>query len=157
MPTTSKNPLDDLSPAAQQRRQKTLARMEKAGAFLLAPGLVLAPKKKKRRRRKKTTKESHSASAASSTSRRRKASSSPRGARKSKPEKKPASDDKKKKDTSIPLAFEGEADGGADEIVATAELEPWARIGTLRIACQVLEKDGDDLSWQFELADLWFR
>ena len=50
-----------------------------------------------------------------------------------------------------------EADGGADEMVATAELEPWARIGTLRIACQVLEKDGDDLSWQFELADLWFR
>ena len=138
------NPLDDLSPAAQQRRRKTLARMEKAGAFLLAPGLVKAPKKK-RRRRKKTTKESHSARA-----------SSPRGARKSKPEKKPAGDDKKK-DTSIPLAFEGEADGGADEMVATAELEPWARIGTLRIACQVLEKDGDDLSWQFELADLWFR
>ena len=144
MPTTSKNPLDDLSPAAQQRRQKTLARMEKAGAFLLAPGLVRAPKKK-RRRRKKTTKESHAARA-----------SSPRGARKSKPEKKPAGDDKKK-DTSIPLAFEVEADGGADEMVATAELEPWARIGTLRIACQVLEKDGDDLSWQFELADLWFR
>ena len=144
MPTTSKNPLDDLSPAAQQRREKTLARMEKAGAFLLAPGLVRAPKKK-RRRRKKTTKESHAARA-----------SSPRGARKSKPEKKPAGDDKKK-DTSIPLAFEVEADGGADEIVATAELEPWARIGTLRIACQVLEKDGDDLSWQFELADLWFR
>ena len=146
MPTTSKNPLDDLSPAAQQRRRKTLARMEKAGAFLLAPGLVKAPKKKRRRRKKKkTTKESHAARA-----------SSPRGARKSKPEKKPAGDDKKK-DTSIPLAFEGEADGGADEIVATAELEPWARIGTLRIACQVLEKDGDDLSWQFELADLWFR
>ena len=102
---TSKNPLDDLSPAAQQRRQKTRQRMEKAGAFLLAPGLVK----------------------------------------------------KKKKDTSIPLAFEEEADGGADEMVATAELEPWARIGTLRIACQVLEKDGDDLSWQFELADLWFR
>ena len=150
MPTTSKNPLDDLSPAAQQRRQKTRARMEKAGAFLLAPGLVRAPKKKKRRRRKKTTKESHSAKPP------RKASSSPRGARKSKPEKKPADDDKKK-DTSIPLAFEEEADGGADEMVATAELEPWARIGTLRIACQVLEKDGDDLSWQFELADLWFR
>ena len=148
MPTTSKNPLDDLSPAAQERRRKTLARMEKAGAFLLAPGLV--KKKKKRRRRKKTTKESHSAKTP------RKASSSPRGARKSKPEKKPAGDDKKK-DTSIPLAFEGEADGGADEMVATAELEPWARIGTLRIACQVLEKDGDDLSWQFELADLWFR
>ena len=146
MPTTSKNPLDDLSPAAQQRRQKTRARMEKAGAFLLAPGLVRAPKKKKRRRRKKTTKEAHAARA-----------SLPRGARKSKPEKKPASDDKKKKDTSIPLAFEVEADGGADEMVATAELEPWARIGTLRIACQVLEKDGDDLSWQFELADLWFR
>ena len=146
MPTTSKNPLDDLSPAAQQRRRKTLARMEKAGAFLLAPGLVKAPKKKKRRRKKKTTKESHAARA-----------SSPRGARKSKPEKKPAGDDKKKKDTSIPLAFEVEADGGADEMVATAELEPWARIGTLRIACQVLEKDGDDLSWQFELADLWFR
>ena len=146
MPTTSKNPLDDLSPAAQQRRRKTLARMEKAGAFLLAPGLVRAPKKKRRRRRKKTTKKSHAARA-----------SSPRGARKSKPEKKPAGDDKKKKDTSIPLAFEGEADGGADEMVATAELEPWARIGTLRIACQVLEKDGDDLSWQFELADLWFR
>ena len=145
MPTTSKNPLDDLSPAAQERRRKTLARMEKAGAFLLAPGLVKAPKKK-RRRRKKTTKEAHAARA-----------SSPRGARKSKPEKKPAGDDKKKKDTSIPLAFEGEADGGADEMVATAELEPWARIGTLRIACQVLEKDGDDLSWQFELADLWFR
>ena len=145
MPTTSQNPLDDLSPAAQQRREKTLARMEKAGAFLLAPGLVKAPKKKKRRR-KKTTKESHAARA-----------SSPRGARKSKPEKKPAGDDKKKKDTSIPLAFEVEADGGADEIVATAELEPWARIGTLRIACQVLEKDDDDLSWQFELADLWFR
>ena len=144
MPTTSQNPLDDLSPAAQQRREKTLARMEKAGAFLLAPGLVKAPKKK-RRRRKNTTKESHAARA-----------SSPRGARKSKPEKKPAGDDKKK-DTSIPLAFEGEADGGADEMVATAELEPWARIGTLRIACQVLEKDGDDLSWQFELADLWFR
>ena len=144
------NPLDDLSPAAQQRRQKTRARMEKAGAFLLAPGLVRAPKKKKRRRRKKTTKESHSAKPP------RKASSSPRGARKSKPEKKPAGDDKKK-DTSIPLAFEGEADGGADEMVATAELEPWARIGTLRIACQVLAKDGDDLSWQFELADLWFR
>ena len=144
MPTTSQNPLDDLSPAAQQRREKTLARMEKAGAFLLAPGLVKAPKKKKRRR-KKTTKESHAARA-----------SSPRGARKSKPEKKPAGDDKKK-DTSIPLAFEGEADGGADEMVATAELEPWARIGTLRIACQVLEKDDDDLSWQFELADLWFR
>ena len=142
------NPLDDLSPAAQQRRQKTRARMEKAGAFLLAPGLV--KKKKKRRRRKKTTKESHSAKPP------RKASSSPRGARKSKPEKKPADDDKKK-DTSIPLAFEGEADGGADEMVATAELEPWARIGTLRIACQVLEKDGDDLSWQFELADLWFQ
>ena len=150
MPTTSKNPLDDLSPAAQQRRQKTRARMEKAGAFLLAPGLVRAPKKKKRRRRKKTTKESHSAKPP------RKASSSPRGARKRKPEKKPAGDDKKK-DTSIPLAFEGEADGGADEMVATAELEPWARIGTLRIACQVLEKDGDDLSWQFELADLWFQ
>ena len=145
MPTTSKNPLDDLSPSAQQRREKTLARMEKAGAFLLAPGLVKAPKKK-RRRRKKTTKEAHAARA-----------SSPRGARKSKPEKKPAGDDKKKKDTSIPLAFEVEADGGADEIVATAELEPWARIGTLRIACQVLEKDDDDLSWQFELADLWFR
>ena len=145
MPTASKNPLDDLSPAAQQRREKTLARMEKAGAFLLAPGLVRAPKKKRRRRKKKTTKEAHAARA-----------SSPRGARKSKPEKKPAGDDKKK-DTSIPLAFEGEADGGADEIVATAELEPWARIGTLRIACQVLEKDGDDLSWQFELADLWFR
>ena len=144
MPTTSKNPLDDLSPAAQQRREKTLARMEKAGAFLLAPGLVRAPKKK-RRRRKKTTKESHAARA-----------SSPRGARKSKPEKKPAGDDKKK-DTSIPLAFEVEADGGADEMVATAELEPWARIGTLRIACQVLEKDDDDLSWQFELVDLWFR
>ena len=144
MPKTSKNPLDDLSPAAQQRREKTLARMEKAGAFLLAPGLVRAPKKKKRRR-KKTTQEAHAARA-----------SSPRGARKSKPEKKPAGDDKKK-DTSIPLAFEGEADGGADEMVATAELEPWARIGTLRIACQVLEKDGDDLSWQFELADLWFR
>ena len=144
MPTASKNPLDDLSPAAQQRREKTLARMEKAGAFLLAPGLVKAPKKK-RRRRKNTTKESHAARA-----------SSPRGARKSKPEKKP-SDDDKKKDTSVPLAFEVEADGGADEIVATAELEPWARIGTLRIACQVLEKDGDDLSWQFELADLWFR
>ena len=144
MPTTSKNPLDDLSPAAQQRREKTLARMEKAGAFLLAPGLVKAPKKK-RRRRKKPTNESHAARA-----------SSPRGARKSKPEKKPAGDDKKK-DTSIPLAFEVEADGGADEMVATAELEPWARIGTLRIACQVLEKDGDDLSWQFELADLWFR
>ena len=144
MPTTSKNPLDDLSPAAQQRREKTLARMEKAGAFLLAPGLVRAPKKKRRRRRK-TTKESPAARA-----------SSPRGARKSKPEKKPAGDDKKK-DTSIPLAFEVEADGGADEIVATAELEPWARIGTLRIACQVLEKDDDDLSWQFELADLWFR
>ena len=121
---------------------------------MLAPGLV---KKKKKRRKKKPTNESHSASAASSSSRRRKASSSPRGARKSKPEKKPAGDDKKKKDTSIPLAFEGEADGGADEMVATAELEPWARIGTLRIACQVLEKDGDDLSWQFELADLWFR
>ena len=147
------NPLDDLSPAAQQRRQKTRARMEKAGAFLLAPGLV---KKKKKRRKKKPTNESHSASAASSSSRRRKASSSPRGARKSKPEKKPAGDDKKK-DTSIPLAFEVEADGGADEMVATAELEPWARIGTLRIACQVLEKDDDDLSWQFELADLWFR
>ena len=117
---------------------------------MLAPGLVRAPKKKKRRRRKKTTKESHSAKPP------RKASSSPRGARKSKPEKKPAGDDKKK-DTSIPLAFEEEADGGADEMVATAELEPWARIGTLRIACQVLEKDGDDLSWQFELADLWFR
>ena len=145
MPTASKNPLDDLSPAAQQRREKTLARMEKAGAFLLAPGLVRAPKKKKRRR-KKTTKEAHAARA-----------SSPRGARKSKPEKKPAGDDKKKKDTSIPLAFEVEADGGADEMVATAELEPWARIGTLRIACQVLEKDDDDLSWQFELADLWFR
>ena len=144
------NPLDDLSPAAQQRRQKTRARMEKAGAFLLAPGLVRAPKKKRRRRKKKTTNESHSA-------RPRKASSSPRGARKSKPEKKPAGDDKKKKDTSIPLAFEVEADGGADEMVATAELEPWARIGTLRIACQVLEKDGDDLSWQFELADLWFQ
>ena len=152
MPTTSKNPLDDLSPAAQQRREKTRARMERAGAFLLAPGLVRAPKKKKkRRRRKKTTMESHSAKPP------RKASSSPRGARKSKPEKKPASDDKKKKDTSIPLAFEEEADGGADEMVATAELEPWARIGTLRIACQVLEKDDDDLSWQFELADLWFR
>ena len=151
MPTTSKNPLDDLSPAAQQRRQKTRARMEKAGAFLLAPGLVRAPKKKKRRRRKKTTKEAHAAKPP------RKASSSPRGARKRKPEKKPAGDDKKKKDTSIPLAFEEEADGGADEMVATAELEPWARIGTLRIACQVLEKDGDDLSWQFELADLWFR
>ena len=151
MPTTSKNPLDDLSPAAQERRRKTLARMEKAGAFLLAPGLVRAPKKKKRRRRKKTTKESHSAKPP------RKASSSPRGARKRKPEKKPAGDDKKKKDTSIPLAFEEEADGGADEMVATAELEPWARIGTLRIACQVLEKDGDDLSWQFELADLWFQ
>ena len=152
MPTTSKNPLDDLSPPAQQRRQKTLARMEKAGAFLLAPGLVRAPKKKKkRRRRKKTTMESHSAKPP------RKASSSPRGARKRKPEKKPAGDDKKKKDTSIPLAFEEEADGGADEMVATAELEPWARIGTLRIACQVLEKDDDDLSWQFELADLWFR
>ena len=151
MPTTSKNPLDDLSPAAQQRRQKTLARMEKAGAFLLAPGLVRAPKKKKRRRRKKPTNESNSAKPP------RKASSSPRGARKSKPEKKPAGDDKKKKDTSIPLAFEVEADGGADEMVATAELEPWARIGTLRIACQVLEKDGDDLSWQFELADLWFQ
>ena len=145
------NPLDDLSPAAQQRRQKTRARMEKAGAFLLAPGLVRAPKKKKRRRRKKPTNESNSAKPP------RKASSSPRGARKSKPEKKPAGDDKKKKDTSIPLAFEVEADGGADEMVATAELEPWARIGTLRIACQVLEKDGDDLSWQFELADLWFR
>ena len=151
MPTTSKNPLDDLSPAAQQRRQKTRARMEKAGAFLLAPGLVRAPKKKKRRRRKKPTNESNSAK------RPRKASSSPRGARKSKPAKKPAGDDKKKKDTSIPLAFEVEADGGADEMVATAELEPWARIGTLRIACQVLEKDGDDLSWQFELADLWFQ
>ena len=151
MPTTSKNPLDDLSPAAQQRRQKTRARMEKAGAFLLAPGLVRAPKKKRRRRKKKTTKESHSAKPP------RKASSSPRGARKSKPEKKPAGDDKKKKDTSIPLAFEVEADGGADEMVATAELEPWARIGTLRIACQVLAKDGDDLSWQFELADLWFQ
>ena len=151
MPTTSKNPLDDLSPAAQQRRQKTRARMEKAGAFLLAPGLVRAPKKKKRRRRKKPTNESNSAKPP------RKASSSPRGARKSKPEKKPAGDDKKKKDTSIPLAFEEEADGGADEMVATAELEPWARIGTLRIACQVLEKDDDDLSWQFELADLWFR
>ena len=151
MPTTSKNPLDDLSPAAQQRRQKTRARMEKAGAFLLAPGLVRAPKKKRRRRRKKPTNESNSAKPP------RKASSSPRGARKSKPEKKPAGDDKKKKDTSIPLAFEVEADGGADEMVATAELEPWARIGTLRIACQVLEKDGDDLSWQFELADLWFR
>ena len=151
MPTTSKNPLDDLSPAAQQRRQKTRARMEKAGAFLLAPGLVRAPKKKKRRRRKKPTNESNSAKPP------RKASSSPRGARKSKPEKKPAGDDKKKKVTSIPLAFEVEADGGADEMVATAELEPWARIGTLRIACQVLEKDGDDLSWQFELADLWFR
>ena len=138
------------TPAAQQRRQKTRARMEKAGAFLLAPGLVRAPKKKRRRRKKKTTNESHSA-------RPRKASSSPRGARKSKPEKKPAGDDKKKKDTSIPLAFEVEADGGADEMVATAELEPWARIGTLRIACQVLEKDGDDLSWQFELADLWFQ
>ena len=148
---TSKNPLDDLSPAAQQRRQKTRARMEKAGAFLLAPGLVRAPKKKKRRRRKKPTNESNSAKPP------RKASSSPRGARKSKPEKKPAGDDKKKKDTSIPLAFEVEADGGADEMVATAELEPWARIGTLRIACQVLEKDGDDLSWQFELADLWFQ
>ena len=144
MPTTSQNPLDDLSPAAQQRREKTLARMEKAGAFLLAPGLVKAPKKKKRRR-KKTTKESHAARA-----------SSPRGARKSKPEKKPAGDDKKK-ETDVPLAFEVEADGGADEMVATAELEPWARIGTLRIACQVLEKDDDDLSWQFELADLWFR
>lgn len=117
---------------------------------MLAPGLVRAPKKKRRRRKKKTTNESHSA-------RPRKASSSPRGARKSKPEKKPAGDDKKKKDTSIPLAFEVEADGGADEMVATAELEPWARIGTLRIACQVLEKDGDDLSWQFELADLWFQ
>ena len=151
MPTTSKNPLDDLSPAAQQRRQKTRARMEKAGAFLLAPGLVRAPKKKKRRRRKKPTNESNPAKPP------RKASSSPRGARKSKPEKKPAGDDKKKKDTSIPLAFEVEADGGADEMVATAELEPWARIGTLRIACQVLEKDGDDLSWQFELADLWFQ
>ena len=151
MPTTSKNPLDDLSPAAQQRRQKTLARMEKAGAFLLAPGLVRATKKKRRRKKKKTTNESNSAKPP------RKASSSPRGARKRKPEKKPAGDDKKKKDTSIPLAFEVEADGGADEIVATAELEPWARIGTLRIACQVLEKDGDDLSWQFELADLWFR
>ena len=151
MPTTSKNPLDDLSPAAQQRREKTRARMERAGAFLLAPGLVRAPKKKKRRRRKKPTNESNSAKPP------RKASSSPRGARKSKPEKKPAGDDKKKKDTSIPLAFEEEADGGADEMVATAELEPWARIGTLRIACQVLEKDGDDLSWQFELADLWFR
>ena len=151
MPTTSKNPLDDLSPAAQQRREKTRARMERAGAFLLAPGLVRAPKKKKRRRRKKPTNESNSAKPP------RKASSSPRGARKSKPEKKPAGDDKKKKDTSIPLAFEVEADGGADEMVATAELEPWARIGTLRIACQVLEKDGDDLSWQFELADLWFR
>ena len=151
MPTFSKNPLDDLSPAAQQRREKTRARMERAGAFLLAPGLVRAPKKKKRRRRKKPTNESNSAKPP------RKASSSPRGARKSKPEKKPAGDDKKKKDTSIPLAFEVEADGGADEMVATAELEPWARIGTLRIACQVLEKDGDDLSWQFELADLWFR
>ena len=150
MPTTSKNPLDDLSPAAQQRRQKTRARMEKAGAFLLAPGLVRAPKKKKRRRRKKTTKESHSAKPP------RKASSSPRGARKRKPEKKPAGDDKKK-EKGVPLAFEEEADGGADEMVATAELEPWARIGTLRIACQVLEKDDDDLSWQFELADLWFR
>ena len=151
MPTTSKNPLDDLSPAAQQRRERTRARMERAGAFLLAPGLVRAPKKKKRRRRKKPTNESNSAKPP------RKASSSPRGARKSKPEKKPAGDDKKKKDTSIPLAFEEEADGGADEMVATAELEPWARIGTLRIACQVLEKDGDDLSWQFELADLWFQ
>ena len=148
MPTTSKTPLDDLSPAAQQRRQKTRARMEKAGAFLLAPGLVRAPKKKKRRK-KKPTNESHSAKPP------RKASSSPRGARKSKPEKKPAGDDKKEK--GVPLAFEVEADGGADEMVATAELEPWARIGTLRIACQVLEKDGDDLSWQFELADLWFR
>ena len=117
---------------------------------MLAPGLVRAPKKKKRRRRKKPTNESNSAKPP------RKASSSPRGARKSKPEKKPAGDDKKK-DTSIPLAFEVEADGGADEMVATAELEPWARIGTLRIACQVLEKDGDDLSWQFELADLWFQ
>ena len=151
MPTTSKNPLDDLSPAAQQRRQKTRARMERAGAFLLAPGLVRAPKKKKRRRRKKTAKESHSAKPP------RKASSSPRGARKRKPEKKPAGGDKKKKGTSIPLAIEEEADGGADEIAATAELEPWSRSGTLRIACQVLEKDGDDLSWQFELADLWFR
>jgi hypothetical protein len=151
MPTTSQNPLDDLSPAAQQRREKTLARMEKAGAFLLAPGLVKAPKKKKRRRKKKPTNESHSAKTGL-----RKASSSPRGARKSKPEKKPAGDDKKK-EKGVPLAFEEEADGGADEIVATAELEPWARIGTLRIACQVLEKDGDDLSWQFELADLWFR
>ena len=144
MPTTSKNPLDDLSPAAQERRRKTLARMEKAGAFLLAPGLVRAPKKKKRRR-KKTTEEAHAARA-----------SSPRGARKSKPEKKLAGDDKKK-EKGVPLAFEVEADGGADEMVATAELEPWARIGTLRIACQVLEKDDDDLSWQFELADLWFR
>ena len=36
MPTTSKNPLDDLSPAAQQRREKTRARMEKAGAFAAA-------------------------------------------------------------------------------------------------------------------------
>jgi hypothetical protein len=147
MPTTSKNPLDDLSPAAQQRRRETRARMEKAGAFLLAPGLVRAPKKKKKRK-KKPTNESHSAR------RVRKASSC--GARKSKPEKKPAGDDKKK-EKGVPLAFEEEADGGADEIVATAELEPWARIGTLRIACQVLEKDGDDLSWQFELADLWFR
>ena len=144
MPT----PLDDLSPAAQQRRRETRARMEKAGAFLLAPGLVRAPKKKKKRK-KKPTNESHSAR------RVRKASSC--GARKSKPEKNPPGDDKKIKDTSIPLAFEEEADGGADEMVATAELEPWARIGTLRIACQVLEKDGDDLSWQFELADLWFR
>ena len=116
---------------------------------MLAPGLVRAPKKKKKRK-KKPTNESHAARAL------RKASSSPRGARKSKPEKKPAGDDKKK-EKGVPLAFEEEADGGADEIVATAELEPWARIGTLRIACQVLEKDDDDLSWQFELADLWFR
>ena len=68
-----------------------------------------------------------------------------------------AEGDDKKKEKGVPLAFEEEADGGAEEIVATAELEPWARIGTLRIACQVLEKDDDDLSWQFELADLWFR
>ena len=54
---------------------------------------------------------------------------------------------------SIPLAFEKEA----NDIVATKQLEPWSRIGFLHIACQVLPSGEDDLGWQFELADEWFR
>lgn len=125
------NPLDDMPPAAQEKRRETLARMKKAGVFFRDV------KKEAKDKPQDMWSESspppwanqdESTPAAPTDAQvraqvlRYQASSNTDA----------DADVEKKKAyaASIPLAFEKEA----NDIVATKQLEPWSRIGFLHIA-----------------------